>query len=198
MYKNKFWIFQKVLDEKTCNKIIEAGLSEKKQKAKIGKKNNLIKKIRTSKVVWLEHQWLYDLIFQFANIGNINAQWNLKYDWAEPCQFTSYEKNDFYAWHCDSLSEPYSIDHKFENFREKNRKLSMSICLSDKKDFTGGDFQFDFRDRSDGKPNIKTIKEIKEKGSILIFPSNLFHRITPVKKGIRYSLVSWFLGEPFR
>jgi PKHD-type hydroxylase len=200
MYKNHYWLFDKALDEKSCNKIIQEGLSKKKEKAKVGedivKKENL--KLRVSNITWLEQHWIYDLIFPFLNTANVNAGWNYQYDWAEACQFTVYEKNHHYNWHCDSFEEPYPIDHKFENFRGKTRKLSMSICLSNEDDFSGGDFQFDYRNRSDGKPNIDTVKEIRNKGSILVFPSNIYHRVTPVKKGTRHSLVVWFLGQPFK
>ena len=39
---------------------------------------------------------------------------------------------------------------------------------------------------------------IKEKmGTVIVFPSYMVHRVRPVTKGTRYSLVSWFCGEPF-
>ena len=67
----------------------------------------------------------------------------------------------------------------------KTRKLSMTIVLND--EYEGGEFQF-FND--------KTL--IKEKqGTVIIFPSYMQHRVRPIKSGIRYSLVVWFLGEPF-
>jgi PKHD-type hydroxylase len=43
-----------------------------------------------------------------------------------------------------------------------------------------------------------TVKEINEKGSIVIFPSFLYHAVEPVKQGTRYSLVIWFLGKPWK
>ena len=39
---------------------------------------------------------------------------------------------------------------------------------------------------------------IQEQGSIIVFASNLWHRIAPVTKGVRYSLVSWIFGPPFQ
>jgi len=41
-------------------------------------------------------------------------------------------------------------------------------------------------------------EEIKEQGSVVIFPSFTFHRVTPVTKGTRYSLVSWSVGNPWK
>jgi PKHD-type hydroxylase len=199
MYDNYCWLFKKALDKNICDNIIKEALSKNKEIAKTGSDSKVAnKKIRNSSIVWLEQEWIYDIIYPFLKDANINAGWNFQYDWAESCQFTIYEKNQHYNWHCDSFKKPYPIDYKFENFRGKVRKLSMTICLSDKKDFSGGDFQFDYRDREDGKPNIDTIEGVKERGSILIFPSDIYHRVTPIKKGIRYSLVTWFLGHPFR
>ena len=50
----------------------------------------------------------------------------------------------------------------------------------------------------DVKNSVAQVKEILPQGSIVIFPSYLWHRVTPVTKGVRYSLVIWNLGYPFR
>ena len=55
-------------------------------------------------------------------------------------------------------------------------------------DFEGGDFEI--RGKDDRVPKL-------EEGSIIVFPSFLEHRVTPVTEGIRYSLVSWFVGPPY-
>mgnify|MGYP001177870175 CR=1 FL=1 len=34
-------------------------------------------------------------------------------------------------------------------------------------------------------------------GSAILFPSTVTHRVTPVIKGTRYSIVVWFAGPPF-
>ena len=48
------------------------------------------------------------------------------------------------------------------------------------------------------KKCIKVIQELKSKGSIIVFPSHYFHKVEPVLTGTRYSLVSWYLGKPFK
>jgi PKHD-type hydroxylase len=48
------------------------------------------------------------------------------------------------------------------------------------------------------KSNTKKCEEIRERGSIVVFPSHVWHRVKPVTKGTRYSLVIWNLGYPFR
>ena len=69
----------------------------------------------------------------------------------------------------------------------KTRKLSMSIILNS--NFEGGDFEM--RDVNNRVPRL-------EEGSIIVFPSFIEHRVVPVTKGVRYSLVAWFVGPPFK
>ena len=86
-----------------------------------------------------------------------------------------------------------------KNTLGKIRKLSATVSLSDSKEYSGGDLEFDFRNINPDKGhNRKICKEIKPKGSIVVFPSHVWHRVTPVTKGTRYSLVIWNLGYPFR
>ena len=67
------------------------------------------------------------------------------------------------------------------------------------KDYEGGELEFDFRNNDPHKKrNALICKDILPKGSLVVFPSFVWHRIKPVKKGTRYSLVVWNLGYPFR
>jgi PKHD-type hydroxylase len=80
----------------------------------------------------------------------------------------------------------------------KIRKLSVTVSLSDSNDYKGGELEFDFRNGEHGKiSNIVECKEIKSKGSLVVFPSFVWHRVKPVTKGTRYSLVIWHCGLPF-
>ena len=45
---------------------------------------------------------------------------------------------------------------------------------------------------------IYECKEIRPRGSIVVFPSFVWHRVKPVTSGTRYSLVIWNLGYPWR
>ena len=36
------------------------------------------------------------------------------------------------------------------------------------------------------------------KGTLICFPSHLWHRVKPVTEGTRYSLTTWYLGQPFK
>ena len=81
----------------------------------------------------------------------------------------------------------------------KIRKLSVTVTLSDPKEYKGGELEFDFRNMDpDKKRNVKKCTEILPKGSLVVFPSFVWHRVCPVKSGERNSLVIWNLGWPFK
>ena len=81
----------------------------------------------------------------------------------------------------------------------KVRKLSVTLTLSDPKEYKGGDLEFDFRNLEPDKPTkTNRCKGILPKGSLIVFPGFVWHRVRPVKKGTRYSLVVWNLGWPFK
>ena len=71
----------------------------------------------------------------------------------------------------------------------------MTLCLNDATEYEGGEFEFDFKDKTKTDPIV--CEQIKKKGSIIVFPSFVWHRVKPVTKGTRYSLVAWNLGKPF-
>jgi hypothetical protein len=88
------------------------------------------------------------------------------------------------------------------NTHGKIRKLSMTCQLTDGSEYSGGELQFDCRNYDphmrDEDRHLITVKEILPKGSIVVFPSFVWHRVQPVTRGTRYSLVVWNLGYPFK
>ena len=75
------------------------------------------------------------------------------------------------------------------------RKLSVSVTLEDT--FKGGDFQVQDWVHPQASKKFSTLKDMRKTGSIAVFPSFMFHRVTKVKEGERSSLVCWFRGEKF-
>ena len=203
MIKNFYYYFQNAITPDMCNKIIDLGLKEKVKKsltlseAHHGETNNA----RESFDGGLNEQWLYDLLYPFLIEANQGAGWNFDVDWSETLQFTVYKQGGFYNWHRDAgLDESYAYKDKGENFDGKIRKISMTLLLNDPKDFEGGDLEFDYGRDEQGKmeDRLNICKEARSQGSIIFFPSFIPHRVTPVTKGTRYSLVMWTLGKPFR
>jgi PKHD-type hydroxylase len=203
--QNYYWYYRKAVPEHICDKIVKYGLQIKEQMAVTGGFRNEklnkqqvkdLKKKRDSNIVWIAENWVYKEIHPFIRQANINAGWNFQWDWSESCQFTKYDKGQYYDWHCDSWERAY--DKPGTASHGKTRKLSVTLSLSDEKDYKGGELEFDFRNLDpDKKRNTGICKEIKPKGSLVVFPSFVWHRVRPVKKGSRYSLVIWNLGRPF-
>jgi len=200
--RHSYWYFQKALSLKFCEKVIELGQQVYKNQATIGASSKGIslkelKKIRDCKVAFLNQHWIYKEIQPFIHQANKSAGWNFQWDFTEECQFTEYSKNNFYGWHSDEWDKPYNKS-KDPNIHGKNRKLSVTVSLSDPSEYEGGELEFDLRNKSSGKPNLIKCKEISPLGSMVVFPSYIWHRVRPVTKGVRRSLVAWNLGKPFR
>ena len=77
------------------------------------------------------------------------------------------------------------------------RKLSLTLQLTDPSQYKGGDFQFRWLN-SDAQRETVTVKDAKDLGTIIIFPSFIYHRVKAVKEGKRYSLVVWAHGDNFK
>lgn len=145
-----------------------------------------IEKHRVSNVKFHERNentaWIFDklnFIIQAANEQFYNFHLN-GYD---SFQYTTYDSNGRYDWHTDM-----TFGEKFGNDAEP-RKLSLSLALND--DFEGGEFQI-----NNGKEETPLIVPM-HKGRAVLFPSFMIHRVTPVTKGNRKSLVVWCLGPKF-
>jgi PKHD-type hydroxylase len=203
----QYWFFKGALSKRFCDLVLQKGLSSNKEKAYTGNlgdkvKNNqsiteeenlFLEKKRRSSIAWLEEQWIYREIHPYIEQANANAGWNFEWDWTEQAQFTEYEPGQFYDWHCDS--HPYT--YQDGPYKGKIRKLSCSILLNEPSEFEGGELEFDLRNNLEGT-NTMICKEINERGSIIVFPSFVWHRVKPVTNGTRYSLVMWHLGKSWR
>jgi PKHD-type hydroxylase len=143
--------------------------------------------IRISKTSWISQQpeitWLYDRLAWVARqLNGKFYKFNL-FGFHEDFQFTVYEAEDeaHYTWHMDAGPNESGAPP---------RKLSMVIQLSDPTDYEGGELQI----YSGAEPTAVD----KELGIIAVFPSYMLHRVTPVTKGIRRTLVVWITGPAFK
>jgi PKHD-type hydroxylase len=101
----------------------------------------------------------------------------------EPAQLGIYKSSDqsHYTWHCDDSPESCAVP----------RKLSMALLLDDPSQFEGGELQI-------MSQNETPISLEQKRGRAWFFPSWMLHRVTPVTKGTRRSLVLWVGGPAFR
>jgi PKHD-type hydroxylase len=209
--QNYYYYFQNALTPRFCDEIIKYGISQQEELALTGGQTDKVKegkdlseedlkdlkKKRDSNIVWLNDRWIFKEIQPYIHQANKLAGWNFDWDFSESCQFTKYKLNQFYDWHCDSWEKTYS-DINDKNRYGKIRKLSVTCSLSNPEDYEGGELEFDFRNNDPDKPTVKKCAEIAPRGSIVVFPSHVWHRVKPVTKGTRYSLVIWNLGHPFK
>jgi PKHD-type hydroxylase len=135
--------------------------------------------VRSSKVRWmppeLENMWLYDRLE--TAIEKLNQAYRFDLYGFEMLQVSTYGVGGHFGWHIDTGGED-----------ESTRKLSLSVQLSDSSDYEGGDLEF-IGVSGDHPRSI---------GSLIAFPSFLAHRVTPVTRGTRISLVGWIHGPPVR
>jgi len=207
---NYYWYFTSAIPPKICDDIIKYGLSKPESMARTGEYGDKkltkdqvknMKKKRNSDLVWLNDSWIYKELHPYIHKANKFAGWNFEWDRSESCQFTKYKHNQYYDWHCDSWDKPYN-KKEGDPDNGKIRKLSMTCQLTDSSEYEGGELEFDFRNydphmREENK-HLKQAKEILPKGSIIVFPSFVWHRVKPITSGTRYSLVMWSIGNPFK
>ena len=193
LLKYKYWYFTKAIPPEKCQDIIQ--LASKKTPWAATTKDIESAKDRQSTVSWIANPKIYDLLNPFIHKANKNADWNFQWSWNESSQFTVYKKGDYYHWHMDSLPHlTTSVNHPYHN---KIRKLSLTLQLTDPSQYIGGNFQFRWLN-SHAQIETVTVKDARDLGTIIIFPSFLSHRVTRITKGTRRSLVNWSLGEHFK
>ncbi len=176
-----FKILPSAISNEQISKIIKISNKKSMLDASIYSTYKPMQKIRNSKICWISDQWIKDLLWKYVkNANEMNFQVNVNN--ISEIQFTEYrsEENGHYDWHHD-------VNWSSEN--DFDRKLSVTVQLSDEKEYEGGNFEFD---------EIKTNVNFKSRGTILIFPSYLRHKVNPVKSGIRRSLVAWFFGSKWK
>ena len=204
---NYYWYFKSVVPPRICDDIIKHGLSKSERMARTGGYGDKeltrdqikdMKRKRNSDLVWMNDRWIYNELQPYVHLANKKAGWNFNWERSESCQFTKYKLNQYYDWHCDSGSMPYEKG----NDKGMIRKLSMTCQLTDGSEYEGGELEFDFRQYDphmrDESKHLQKAKEILPKGSIIVFPSFVWHRVKPVTKGTRYSLVMWSTGYPYK
>ena len=199
MHKNAYAVAPSSVDIDVCDEIIRIGELFDNGKAKTGRKDATAGITRSSTVSWLTEQQAdkHDINLEgmYNNLNSVmgeaaqNAGWG---EWVinnvQPYQYTRYGPGDHYDWHPDTFQDPMPEDDPNAGLI---RKLSFTLLLSDQDDYEGGGLNF---------TNIEepSIEGNGTKGTVIVFPSYHSHSVEKVTKGIRYSLVVWFLGKGFK
>ena len=171
-----------------CQMIINAGRSEPTNTASVGNEQGIAggkidTKTRTSHISWIPFKKMTEMYKQLELVMKQTNGNHFGFDGmqiTEMAQYTEYPEGGFYDWHTDNdvncANEP------------PVRKISMTCLLSPEHEFEGGDLEL-----------MKEGKAAKLKqGHAIFFASFVRHRVAPVTRGNRKSLVMWFGGTPFK
>ena len=150
------------------------GLFPPIQPATVNSPKSETRRSRTAFLTPAPHENLCTMIS--TALFTANKVFNFEIASLEPFQLAEYREGDFYDWHCDIGRGAMT------------RKLSASLQLTDPNEYDGGALEL-----WGAAPINRT------QGALLVFPSYTLHRVTPVTRGVRHSLVAWATGtKPFR
>ncbi len=188
--------YESFFSAEECDSILEKAKSLPLSEGTVTEELKVNHKIRRSEVSFINRR-NSDFASVFSQldycVNEANDKWfGVDYNptGAHYMQFTVYRggqeggENQFYGSHQDTgLVSKNSLTQ---------RKLSIIVQLSNPEDYEGGNFVMD---QVDSAPPADMIRK---RGSVIIFPALVYHQVTPVTKGTRCSLVSWYLGPPWR
>ena len=187
--KNLWELWSGGLSPEYCNYIIQRAQKHEPQDATVGFEagNREDKGYRSSTIRWLDvlgsDSDIAETMLRYIRRSN-RTNFGFDIGSMNEIQYTEYhgESKGRYDWHHDVF---------WENEMPYDRKLSIVIQLSDPNDYDGGEFEFF------GMPTPNS-QQWRVRGSVLIFPSFFHHRVLPVTRGTRISLVSWIEGPKWR
>ena len=176
--------FDNAFTDDQCDELINYCKQQDLQEGKVGHQTETSVMIRNSKIAFIPPTEFMAPYYQkiSAIVLSLNEQF-FKFDlhgFGENLQFTEYEApTGKYESHVDRA------------YKIAIRKLSIVIQLTDPETYEGG--------------NLELLSSIehpitlpRKRGTLIAFPSFQLHRVTPVTKGTRNSLVGWINGQQFR
>jgi len=124
--------------------------------------------------------WLYEKLEKLVRILNQQVYQFDLYGFSEPFKYMVYHgvNGGHFDWHVDQGMLPAP------------RKLSASLQLTDGEDYEGCDLEIH------GHYPMATAP--RNRGALIVFPSYVLHRVTPIRSGTRKALVIWSTGPQFR
>ena len=192
-----FYVFPRAVDPDVCEQIVKDCKQNILNKASIygyDKKGRDDPEVRKTSIHFIKDKDnnINELAWHFLREAN-KIQFNYNLTYFQAIQFGEYKNGGFYGWHQDASG----IDPNNET-----RKLSLTLALSDPDTFEGGELQFYNGGRpmedSDEITVEQVTNDIKSQGTVIVFDSHDWHRVTPVTKGVRHSIVCWTVGPNFK
>ena len=142
--------------------------------------------IRRAELSWLDDlpqaSWVIDRMIRVVADANRDAFHFELTDFAESPQVARYaaEREGHFDWHSDIGAGALAA----------RRKLTIVVQLSDPADYRGGGLEL--------RPDSTIRHAPTARGTAILFPSFILHRVTPVTQGTRWSLTLWSHGPAFR
>ena len=170
-----FYLFPRIIKPEVCNKIVKDFIAEDLKPATVSVALRDDPTVRKTSVYFIPTKLsskANEIAWHFLKEAN-KQMFDYDLTYFQSVQFSEYSVGGFYDWHIDVASK---------NKPNKTRKLSLSLMLTDPDTFDG-----------------KQVKnDLKAQGTIVVFDSRDFHRVTPMVDGTRHSIVCWATGSPFR
>jgi len=192
-----FYVFPRAVHPDSCEQIVKDCKQNILESASIlnyDKSSRDDPKIRKTSIHFItdKDNKVNELAWNFLREAN-KIQFHYDLTFFQAIQFAEYKDGGFYGWHQDESGITKS---------NEIRKLSLSLILSDPDTFEGGELQFYNGDRPMEDMGDITVEQvtndIKAQGTVVVFDSRDYHRVTPVTKGVRHSIVCWTVGPNFK
>jgi len=192
-----FYVFPRAVKPEVCDQIVtdcKHNILKSASVLSFDKKGRDDPEIRKTSVDFItdKDNKINELAWHFLREAN-KVQFHYDLTFFQAIQFAEYKDGGFYGWHQDASG----IDPNNET-----RKLSLTLVLSDPNTFEGGELQFYSGDRPledmGDMTGEQVQQDIQAQGTVVVFDSRDFHRVTPVTKGVRHSVVCWTVGPNFK
>ena len=192
-----FYIFPRAVKPNICEQIVQdckQNILETALVSNLDQSSRDDPSIRKTSVHFIKDKdnKVNGLAWHFLREAN-KLQFHYDLTYFQAIQFAEYKDGGFYGWHQDASGiEP----------NNETRKLSLSLILSDPNTFEGGELQFynggkHLEDMGD-VTGEQIQNDIQAQGTVVVFDSRDWHRVQPVTKGVRYSIVCWTVGPNFK
>ena len=196
-----FHIFPRAVPKKECERLLnycikntnfsEASVLNKGDSDTVGQSGRVDPRIRKTDIAFVtpdcqDDNRVNEIAWHFLTLAN-EIKFNYKFESFQPVQFARYRDGGHYRRHQDVNESGISPHGEL-------RKLSLTFSLSDPKTYEGGHLEF-YRGERPMEEQDK--EDIRDQGSVVVFDSRDYHRVTSVTKGTRYSIVCWTVGPNF-
>lgn len=188
-------IFENIVSPEICNRLIQRFDESNYEAGRVGNgiEGVLNKQVRDTDRQWAPKGDLVECILtRFIMQANKEALWNFDITEPEQVQIGRYKEGQFYNQHVDCYFQGNDIIDTGNGSAVivpllSQRKISASLLLNDESEYEGGDFVI-----------LEEVVKVKKQGTIIVFPSFMAHKVTPVTKGVRYSAVCWMAGPKWK